>query len=164
MGHRCDEFVGQNGVTGRDGGHRLLHGEARGRRLPKRKGCGGRAGSRDGLSGRVRTDVPQGREAPRAAKRQRQGLHVQAISAAMQAYGLCQEFIRPYTPQNNGMIERFFRSLKEECIWLHNFEGLLDARDAILKWVAFYNELRPHQALGYLSPLEVEAQQLQRVA
>ena len=79
-------------------------------------------------------------------------------------YGLSQEFITPYTPQQNGMIERFFRSLKEECVWLHNFEGLKDARDAIEQCVAFYNEERPHQALGYLSPVEFEAQQRQLVA
>ena len=65
-------------------------------------------------------------------------------------YGLTQEFITPYTPQQNGMIERFFRSLKEECIWLHNFEGVEDAREKILEWVEFYNELRPHQSLKYL--------------
>ena len=79
-------------------------------------------------------------------------------------YGLSQEFITPYTPQQNGMIERFFRSLKEECIWLHNFEGVWDAKQAIEEWVGFYNELRPHQALGYLSPLEFEAQQSHKVA
>ncbi len=27
----------------------------------------------------------------------------------------------PHTPEQNGMIERFFRSLKEECVWQHNF-------------------------------------------
>ncbi|MBP6263358.1 MAG: DDE-type integrase/transposase/recombinase [Nitrospira sp.] len=31
-------------------------------------------------------------------------------------YRLQQEFITPYTPEQNGMIERFFRSLKEECV------------------------------------------------
>ena len=56
------------------------------------------------------------------------------------------------------MIERFFRSLKEECIWLHNFEGVEDARETIEEWVTFYNELRPHQSLGYLSPNEFRAQ------
>lgn len=58
-------------------------------------------------------------------------------------YGLTQEFITPYTPQQNGMIERFFRSLKEECICLHNFQGLEDAKAAIHTWIAFYNEKRP---------------------
>ena len=79
-------------------------------------------------------------------------------------YGLTQEFITPYTPQQNGMIERFFRSLKEECIWLHNFQGLEDAKAAIHIWIAFYNEKRPHQALGYRSPDECHAQLTQQVA
>ena len=73
-------------------------------------------------------------------------------------YGLSQEFITPYSPQQNGMIERFFRSFKEECIWLHNFEGVEDARETIEKWVDFYNQKRPHQSLGYLSPAEFRAQ------
>ena len=56
------------------------------------------------------------------------------------------------------MIERFFRSLKEECIWLHNFQGVQQAQETIEKWVQFYNQLRPHQALNYLSPDEFRAQ------
>jgi transposase InsO family protein len=45
------------------------------------------------------------------------------------------------------MIERFFRSLKEECIWQHHFKTFEEAKAAIEAWVTFY----PHQALGYLS-------------
>jgi putative transposase len=37
---------------------------------------------------------------------------------ACRDYRLRQEFITPYTPAQNGLIERFFRSLKEECVWL----------------------------------------------
>ena len=73
-------------------------------------------------------------------------------------YGLSQEFITPYTPQQNGMIERFFRSLKEECIWLHHFQSVQEAKGAIEEWVEFYNTLRPHQALKYRSPDEHRAQ------
>ncbi|MCB9775741.1 MAG: transposase family protein [Nitrospiraceae bacterium] len=40
---------------------------------------------------------------------------------ACRDYRLTQEFITPYTPQQNGLIERFFRSLKEECIWQYRF-------------------------------------------
>jgi putative transposase len=36
---------------------------------------------------------------------------------ACRDYRLQQEFITPYTPEQNGMIERFFRSLKEVCVW-----------------------------------------------
>src|ERR1700728_2006361 len=36
--------------------------------------------------------------------------------AACRDYRLRQEFIMPYTPEQNGLVERFFRSLKEECV------------------------------------------------
>jgi putative transposase len=83
---------------------------------------------------------------------------------ACRDYRLSQEFITPYTPEQNGMIERFFRSLKEECTWLHNFETFDEAKRAITTWIRFYNEERPHQSLGYLSPHEYRAQQLNQVA
>lgn len=79
-------------------------------------------------------------------------------------YRLTQEFITPYTPQQNGMIERFFRSLKEECIWLHNFHDFDEAKRAVTAWIRFYNEERPHQSLGYLSPAQYRAQQRNQVA
>jgi putative transposase len=84
--------------------------------------------------------------------------------AACRDYRLTQEFITPYTPEQNGIIERFFRSLKEECVWQHNFAGFVEARAAIASWIRWYNERRPHQALGYLSPHQHRAQQLQAVA
>jgi putative transposase len=39
-------------------------------------------------------------------------------------YGIKQEFIRPHAPQQNGMVERLIRSVKEQCLWLHNFASL----------------------------------------
>lgn len=84
--------------------------------------------------------------------------------AACKDYRLRQEFITPYTPEQNGMIERFFRSLKEECVWQHSFPSFVEARRAVRRWIGWYNERRPHQALGYLSPRQYRASQLQRVA
>ncbi len=73
-------------------------------------------------------------------------------------YGLEQEFITPYTPEENGLAERFIRSFKEECAWLNNFESIDQARAAIDKWVEWYNTQRPHQALGYQTPEEVKSE------
>ena len=85
--------------------------------------------------------------------------------AACQQYRLRQEYITPYTPEQNGLIERFFRSLKEECVWQQNFGSFVEARRAVLRWIRWYNEERPHQALGYQSPAQFRAaQQLQQVA
>jgi putative transposase len=46
---------------------------------------------------------------------------------------LRQECITPYTPEQNGMIERFFRSLKEECVWQHLFPSFAAARREIAR-------------------------------
>jgi putative transposase len=46
-------------------------------------------------------------------------------------YRLRQEFITPYTTEENGIIERVFRSLKEECVWQHRFGHFSDAKRVI---------------------------------
>ena len=84
--------------------------------------------------------------------------------AACRDYRLTQEFITPYTPEQNGLIERFFRSLKEECVWQTLFHSFVEARRAIASWIDWYNTGRPHQSLGYKSPQEYRAQLLGTVA
>ena len=41
-----------------------------------------------------------------------------------------------------GLIERFFRSLKEECVWQHLFSSFAAARRAIAAWIRWYNDAR----------------------
>ncbi len=84
--------------------------------------------------------------------------------AACRDYRLTQEFITPYTPEQNGIIERFFRSLKEECVWQHSFHSFAEAKAAIRQWIEWYNVGRPHQSLGYRSPREYRAHLQQSVA
>lgn len=69
-------------------------------------------------------------------------------------YGLGQEYITPYSPEQNGMIERFFKTLKEECVWVHRFENRDQAFAVIAAWLQHYHQARPHSALGYLTPAE----------
>jgi putative transposase len=87
-----------------------------------------------------------------------------SFRAACKDYRLSQEFVTPYTPEQNGMIERFFRSLKEECVWLENFENFEQARAAVAGWIRFYNSERPHQSLNYKSPEQFRTQQAEQVA
>ena len=84
--------------------------------------------------------------------------------AACRDYRLMQEFITPYTPQQNGIIERFFRSLKEECVWQHNFVSFEHARRELSAWIRWHNEERPHHALGYRSPRDFRAHEVDQVA
>jgi putative transposase len=56
------------------------------------------------------------------------------------------------TPKGNAVIERFFRSLKQECAWLYNFENFEQAKPIVEAWVQQYNSQRPHQSLKYMTP------------
>lgn len=75
----------------------------------------------------------------------------------VRSYGLKQEFITPHCPQQNGMVERVIRSVKEQCVHRHRFETLQHASRIIGDWIIFYNTRRPHQALGMKTPAEAYA-------
>jgi len=75
-----------------------------------------------------------------------------SYTALVRSYGLRQEFITPHTPEQNGMVERVIRTLKEQCAHRHRFETLQHASRVIGDWIAFYNHRRPHQALGMKTP------------
>jgi putative transposase len=77
-----------------------------------------------------------------------------AFLKVVRRYGLEQEYITPYTPEQNGMIERFFGTLKAECVWQHRFRDRDDAFAVIARWMDHYHTERPHSALGYLTPAE----------
>jgi len=55
---------------------------------------------------------------------------------------------------DNVMIERLWRSLKYECIYLHAFETGSDVRQGINRWINHYNESRPHSKLDDKTPNE----------
>jgi putative transposase len=63
-------------------------------------------------------------------------------------------FITPGRPMENGYIESFHGKFREECLNEHWFLTLDDARDTIENWRIDYNQVRPHSALGYLTPEE----------
>ena len=58
---------------------------------------------------------------------------------------------------DNVFIERLWRSLKYECVYLHAFETGSEARAGIGKWMTYYNAERPHSALGGRTPFEAHA-------
>ena len=56
---------------------------------------------------------------------------------------------------DNIFIERLWRSLKYECVYLHAFSGGREARQGIGRWMIFYNHRRPHAAHGGETPVRV---------
>ncbi len=53
---------------------------------------------------------------------------------------------------DNIFIERLWRSLKYEAVYLHELRDGLDAERIIGSWFDFYNEVRPHSSLGGRTP------------
>jgi transposase InsO family protein len=58
----------------------------------------------------------------------------------------------PYYPQSNGKIERWHKSIKGECIRRKHFADVDYAREVIAAYVDYYNEIRLHSAIGYVTP------------
>jgi putative transposase len=56
---------------------------------------------------------------------------------------------------DNVFIERLWRSLKHEDVYLKGYTDGLEAKDGIASWMKFYNGQRLHQALGYQTPMAV---------
>lgn len=56
---------------------------------------------------------------------------------------------------DNVLIERLWRSLKHEDIYLKGYADGREANAGIANWIAFYNGRRLHQALGYRAPVAV---------
>jgi putative transposase len=56
---------------------------------------------------------------------------------------------------DNVFIERLWRSLKYECVYLHAFETGSDLRNGLSCWINYYNGERPHSALGGITPNEM---------
>ncbi len=56
---------------------------------------------------------------------------------------------------DNIFIERLWRSLKYEEVFINAYESVAAARHGIGGWLTFYNDERPHQALSYRTPREI---------
>jgi putative transposase len=68
--------------------------------------------------------------------------------------GVQLHFITPGRAMENGYIERFNGKFRDECLNETWFLDLADARRKIGDWKWDYNHVRPHSALGYLTPME----------
>ena len=58
----------------------------------------------------------------------------------------------------NGFIERFNRTFRQDILNAHLFEDISQVRILAEEWVKDYNGHRPHEALGGITPLKAEAE------
>lgn len=77
-----------------------------------------------------------------------------AFDAWAYARGIKIEYIQPGKPVQNCFVESFIGSFRDECLNLHWFVSIHDARRTIEDWRKDYNRVRPHSLLGDLTPEE----------
>ncbi len=68
--------------------------------------------------------------------------------------GVSWHHIDPGKPQQNGLIESFIGSLRDECLDEEIFDSLADARQKLALWRYDYNNVRPHSSPGNQTPAE----------
>ena len=69
-------------------------------------------------------------------------------------HGIDLEFIQPGKPTQNSYVERFNRTFRDEILNFYVFSRLSEVRTIVDAWVQEYNEQRPHESLGNLTPEE----------
>jgi len=69
-----------------------------------------------------------------------------AITISMDGKGRCMD---------NIFVERLWRSLKYEEIYLNAYGSVAEAKAGIAAWLSFYNDERQHQSLGYRTPRQI---------
>lgn len=77
-----------------------------------------------------------------------------------QQHSVVLQFIQPGRPAQNAFIERFNRTFRQEVLDSYLFNLLSEVRSIVAHWLTAYNAIRPHEALGGLSPYAFAAQSL----
>jgi putative transposase len=82
-----------------------------------------------------------------------------AYRQVLAQYGLVASMSRKGNCYDNAFIESFWSSLKYELVYHHRFATREEARTAIFDYIeTFYNRIRLHSSLAYLSPIKFESQ------
>lgn len=80
-----------------------------------------------------------------------------AYQAFLKDHGMCASMSRKGNCWDNAVMERFFGTLKRECTSRAHFATHEQARTALFEYIeVYYNRVRKHSTLGYLSPVQFE--------
>ena len=70
------------------------------------------------------------------------------LERMLRELGITHRYTRPYRPQTNGKVERFWRTLNEDLLDETTFDSVEELKDELMQYLLYYNTARPHQGLG----------------
>jgi transposase InsO family protein len=73
---------------------------------------------------------------------------------ACHSLGIHHRLLRPHTPETNGKVERFIKTIDDECLAIHQPQTCVARTGVIDEFVWFYNHQRPHLSLAGQTPVE----------
>ena len=79
-----------------------------------------------------------------------------AFFKACSELGIRQIFASYNNPKGNADTERVIRTIKEDLVWIREFDSVAAFEAALKMWQKAYNEDFPHSSLGYMTPYEYE--------
>lgn len=74
----------------------------------------------------------------------------------LKALKIKQSFSNPGNPYDNAVMESFFATLKREEVHRKKYKDYENLKESISKYIVFYNDVRPHKSLNYLTPTKFE--------
>jgi transposase InsO family protein len=86
----------------------------------------------------------------------RHAFHADRVTRFQQvcaAHDIRHYLLRPYAPQSNCKVERFFRTINDECLHVQPLFTFAARSRAVDEFVWYYNHERPHQSLGGMTPI-----------
>ena len=69
--------------------------------------------------------------------------------------GIKHRYTKPYRPQTNGKVERFWRTLDDDLIRETDFDSLEELKDELIQYLYYYNHHRPHQGIDGKLPVDM---------
>jgi len=88
----------------------------------------------------------------------------QILAEWCERHGIELKHVQKGSPYQNGFVERFNKSFREEVLDAHSFTRLKEAQALANAWAWMYNNERPHESLGYLPPVQFAQQRLRSKA
>ncbi|RKR11648.1 transposase InsO family protein [Flavobacterium sp. 81] len=69
--------------------------------------------------------------------------------------GIVHRYTKPYRPQTNGKVERFWRTLEDDLLRDTDFDSHEELKEELLQYLYYYNHERPHQGIDGKKPIEM---------